>query len=124
MQTRLMAIFAALFAAIALIAGCSSKSEDSSKALPDAATLLKESSDTTKGIQPLVEHWDGTKWSVAPSPTFRIPPAEGEMDPISASASLFGVAIQSGGRPWAVGQKPAGHGAAQQPLIEAACHPA
>ena len=46
------------------------------------------------------------------------------MDPISASASLFGVAIQSGGRPWAVGQKPAGHGADQQPLIEAACHPA
>ena len=79
-----------------------------------------ESTDTTKGIQPLVEHWDGTKWSVAPSPTFTIPPAEGEMDPISASASLFGVAIQSGGRPWAVGQKPAGHGADQQPLIEAA----
>jgi hypothetical protein len=83
-----------------------------------------ESTDPSKGIQPLVEHWDGTKWSVAPSPTFKIPPAEGEMDPISASASLFGVAIQSGGRPWAVGQKPAGHGADQQPLIEAACHPA
>jgi lipoprotein LprG len=48
MQTRLLAIFAALFATIALIAGCSSKSEDSSKALPDAATLLKESSETTK----------------------------------------------------------------------------
>ena len=42
MQTRLLAIFAALFAAIALIAGCSSKSQDSSKPLPDAATLLKE----------------------------------------------------------------------------------
>jgi len=48
MQTRLLAIFAALFATIALIAGCSSKSQDSSKALPDAATLLKESSETTK----------------------------------------------------------------------------
>ena len=40
MQTRLLAIFAALFATVALIAGCSSKSQDSSKALPDAATLL------------------------------------------------------------------------------------
>jgi lipoprotein LprG len=48
MQTRLLAIFAALFTAIALIAGCSSKSEDTSKELPDAATLLKESSATTK----------------------------------------------------------------------------
>jgi lipoprotein LprG len=48
MQTRLLAIFAALFASIALLAGCSSKSEDSSKALPDPATLLKESSETTK----------------------------------------------------------------------------
>jgi lipoprotein LprG len=48
MQTRLLAIFAALVAATALIAGCSSKSQDSSKALPDAATLLKQSSETTK----------------------------------------------------------------------------
>jgi lipoprotein LprG len=48
MQTRLLAIFAALVATIALIAGCSSKSQDSTKALPDAATLLKQSSDTTK----------------------------------------------------------------------------
>jgi lipoprotein LprG len=48
MQTRLLAIFAALFAAIALFAGCSSKSDDSSEGLPDAATLLKESSETTK----------------------------------------------------------------------------
>jgi lipoprotein LprG len=48
MQTRLLAFFAALVAAIALIAGCSSKSGDSSKELPDAATLLKESSATTK----------------------------------------------------------------------------
>jgi lipoprotein LprG len=48
MQTRLLAIFAALFAAIALVAGCSSKSQDSSKALPDAAGLLKQSGETTK----------------------------------------------------------------------------
>ena len=48
MQTRLLAIFAVLLTAIALIAGCSSKSKDSSKALPDAATLLKQSSETTK----------------------------------------------------------------------------
>lgn len=47
MQTRLLAILAALVAAIALIAGCSSK-QDSSKELPAAATLLKESSGTTK----------------------------------------------------------------------------
>jgi lipoprotein LprG len=48
MQTRLLAILAALVATIALIAGCSSKSQDSGKPLPDAATLLKESSETTK----------------------------------------------------------------------------
>jgi lipoprotein LprG len=48
MQTRLLAIFAALVATVALVAGCSSKSQDSTKALPDAATLLKQSSDTTK----------------------------------------------------------------------------
>jgi lipoprotein LprG len=48
MQTRLLAIFAALVAATALIVGCSSKSQDSSKELPDAATLIKESSQTTK----------------------------------------------------------------------------
>ena len=48
MQTRLLAIFAVLFTAITLVAGCSSKSQDPSKALPDAATLLKQSSDTTK----------------------------------------------------------------------------
>ena len=47
MQTRLLAIFAALFAAIALLVGCS-KSDDSSKDLPDAATLLTESNQTTK----------------------------------------------------------------------------
>jgi lipoprotein LprG len=48
MQTRLLAIFAALFTAIVLLAGCSSKSEDAGKELPDATTLLKQSSETTK----------------------------------------------------------------------------
>jgi lipoprotein LprG len=48
MQTRLLAIFAAVAAATALFAGCSSNSQDSAKALPDAATLLKQSSDTTR----------------------------------------------------------------------------
>jgi lipoprotein LprG len=46
MQTRLLAIFAAFVAATALIAGCSSKPEG--PPLPDAATLLKQSSETTK----------------------------------------------------------------------------
>ena len=47
MPTRLLAIFAALFTFAALLAGCSS-SEDNSN-LPDAATLLKQSAETTKG---------------------------------------------------------------------------
>jgi lipoprotein LprG len=47
MQTRLTAILAALFAALLLITGCS-KSEDAGKELPDAATLLKQSAETTK----------------------------------------------------------------------------
>ncbi|MDY6994975.1 MAG: LppX_LprAFG lipoprotein [Actinomycetota bacterium] len=49
MQTRLLAIFAALVAVVALVAGCSGSSDDSSTELPDAATLLSESSETTKG---------------------------------------------------------------------------
>ncbi|BBX16812.1 hypothetical protein CRI77_02525 [Mycolicibacterium duvalii] len=50
MQTRLLAIFAALVAALVLVAGCSStSSEDSGGDLPDASTLLSESSQTTKG---------------------------------------------------------------------------
>ena len=48
MPSRLIAILAALFAAVLLVAGCSSSSDSSSKDLPDAATLLKESSETTK----------------------------------------------------------------------------
>ncbi|MCB0947884.1 MAG: LppX_LprAFG lipoprotein [Mycobacterium sp.] len=49
MQTRLLAIFAALIAVLALVAGCSGSSNDSSKDLPDPTTLLKESSETTRG---------------------------------------------------------------------------
>lgn len=48
MHSRPIAIFAALLAAVALIAGCSKSSDDSSKDLPDAATLLQQSSETTK----------------------------------------------------------------------------
>lgn len=47
MQTRPVAILAALLAVLALIAGCS-KSSDSGKDLPDAATLLSQSTETTK----------------------------------------------------------------------------
>lgn len=50
MQTRLLAILAALFTVVTLVAGCSgSSSQDSGKELPDAATLLKQSAETTKG---------------------------------------------------------------------------
>ena len=49
MQTRLLAILAALFAVAALVAGCSGSSDDSATELPDAATLLQESSETTRG---------------------------------------------------------------------------
>lgn len=48
MQTRLLAILAAFVTAIALLAGCSKSSEDSGKELPDAATLLQQSSETTR----------------------------------------------------------------------------
>jgi lipoprotein LprG len=50
MQTRLLAILAALLTSVALVAGCSSSSssQDSGKELPDAATLLRESAATTK----------------------------------------------------------------------------
>jgi lipoprotein LprG len=48
MQTRLVAFLAALLAAVTLVAGCSKSSEDSGKSLPDAATLLQQSGQTTK----------------------------------------------------------------------------
>ncbi|OBK70305.1 LppX_LprAFG lipoprotein [Mycobacterium sp. 1274761.0] len=57
MQTRpknavrsLWPILTALFAAVVLIAGCSS-SDKSSESLPDAATLLKESNATTRALK-------------------------------------------------------------------------
>jgi lipoprotein LprG len=46
MQKRLVAILAVLLAAILLIAGCSKS--DSGKELPDGATLLQQSAETTK----------------------------------------------------------------------------
>src|SRR6476659_10169821 len=58
MQTRpknavrsLWPILIALFAALALIAGCSSSSGKSSESLPDAATLLKESNTATRALK-------------------------------------------------------------------------
>jgi lipoprotein LprG len=58
MQTRpknavrsLWLILTALFAAIILLAGCSSSDEKSSESLPDAATLLKESNTATRNLK-------------------------------------------------------------------------
>ena len=54
MQTRprhaVQSVIAILFAA-ALVAGCSSSSGNSSEALPDAAGLLQESTQTTRDLQ-------------------------------------------------------------------------
>jgi lipoprotein LprG len=54
MQTRprnaVRSLILILFAAAVLIVGCSSKSEES-KALPEAATLLQESSQTTRDLK-------------------------------------------------------------------------
>jgi lipoprotein LprG len=51
MQTsaRLAVLFASLLTAVALIAGCSGSK--ASEALPDAATLLKDSEQTTRSLQ-------------------------------------------------------------------------
>jgi lipoprotein LprG len=53
MQTRrrLSAVIAALCIAPALFAGCSSGSKQSGPPLPDAGTLIKQSSDTTKNVK-------------------------------------------------------------------------
>ncbi len=53
MQTprRLWAFLAVLSLATALIAGCSSGSPQSSAPLPDANTLIKQSTDTTKSVK-------------------------------------------------------------------------
>lgn len=53
MQTRrrLSAVLVSLSLATALIAGCSSGSQQSSGPLPDATTLVKQSADTTKNVK-------------------------------------------------------------------------
>jgi len=53
MQTRrrLFAALAALSTAAVLVAGCSSSSKTSTEALPEAATLLTDSSQTTKDLE-------------------------------------------------------------------------
>src|SRR5581483_4041423 len=48
---RLMAVLAALTIATALVGACSSSSKKSSGPLPDAATLLKQSSQSTKAVK-------------------------------------------------------------------------
>ncbi|CAN5176977.1 lipoarabinomannan carrier protein LprG [soil metagenome] len=49
--SRLVLVLAALSSTAALIAGCSSSSDTSTESLPDAAELLQQSSQTTKGLQ-------------------------------------------------------------------------
>ena len=53
MQTRrrLFAVLAAVSIAAALIAGCSSGSKQSGAPLPDATTLVKQSTDVTKNLK-------------------------------------------------------------------------
>ncbi len=46
-----LSVFAALAIAAALVGGCSSSSKKSSAPLPDAATLVKQSSQTTKNVK-------------------------------------------------------------------------
>jgi lipoprotein LprG len=50
-RRRLPAALASLTLAAALIAGCSSGSKPSGAPLPDAATLVKQSADTTKNVK-------------------------------------------------------------------------
>jgi lipoprotein LprG len=53
MQTRrpILAVLAALSIAAAVVSGCSSSSKGSGAALPDAATLVKESVQSTKNVK-------------------------------------------------------------------------
>jgi lipoprotein LprG len=56
MQTRpriavLVSLVIALLTAAAVISGCSSSANKSNAAVPDAATLIKDSTETTKGLQ-------------------------------------------------------------------------
>jgi hypothetical protein len=76
---------------------------------------------TMSASQPLIEHWDGQRWSLARGPHFKSPPPVGEPDPIIAGAGLNGVTVDGDGRPWAVGEQPSGHGADEEPLVEASC---
>ncbi len=57
--------------------------------------------------QTLIEHWDGTAWSVQPSP-----------NPGSYSSTLSGVAATSATDAWAVGHSFNGFGTTDQTLIE------
>lgn len=50
-SSRLIAVLAALSFATALVAGCSSASKKNSSPLPDAGTLVKQSSQTTKNVR-------------------------------------------------------------------------
>jgi hypothetical protein len=60
-------------------------------------------------FRPLVEHWNGTAWSLVRVPS---PPLSG------TGASLFGVAATSPHDIWAVGSYATGTGTRFQPLIE------
>lgn len=50
-RSRLFAVLAAVSIATALVGGCSSSSKQSSNPLPDAANLVKQSSQTTKNLK-------------------------------------------------------------------------
>jgi len=67
--------------------------------------------DTDRVEQPLIEHWNGTAWSVSPAPSI------GE-----TSGQLSGVAAVSSTNAWVVGfttiPAAGNHGPGQQPLIE------
>ena len=61
------------------------------------------------GLQPLVEHWDGTTWSIVPSPNG----GSGiDFDTLNA------VAVAPGNGPWAVGLTFFRYAGPQVPLIE------
>src|ERR1700734_1626484 len=51
MRRPILAVLAALSIAAAIVSGCSSSSKGSGAALPDAATLVKESIQSTKNVK-------------------------------------------------------------------------
>jgi hypothetical protein len=61
--------------------------------------------DETGTYGTLIEHWDGARWSVVPSP-----------DPGSSGNHLYGVAAAGPGDVWAVGQRDGSH--SDLPLVE------